>query len=984
MTLGPMNNKSLKDYQSPALRLPDSPALRLSGSPILRFPPSEPLRPKKTLQVVFGILHSSEAPMNTQRWHHLKALFDEALAQPPGQRAAFLEQTCDDDELRREALSLLAFYDDDPEFMEQPVRVDALRVVAEETTIEQAGRRIGPYRLLREIGQGGMGTVYLAERADGQFEQQVALKLVRQGGPRAERLRRLRHERQILASLQHPNIARLYDGGVTDDGVPFLVMEYVEGLPINQYCDQHRLSTTQRLRLFRTVCAAVQYAHQNLVVHRDLKPSNIFVAHTGRVKLLDFGIAKLLDEDHTAETLPMTRTGMRVMTPEYASPEQVRGEAITTASDVYALGIILFELLTGHRPYAVRGLRPSAVERVICRQDPPRPSTAVLRSPDTNQTGNQTGTTAPTATPEAVSQARNTQPERLRRRLEGDLDNIVLKALQKEPGRRYMSVAALSEDVRRHLEQLPVKARPDTVGYRISKFVRRHTAGFAATVLVVLALVGGIFATVYQARVAAAERDRAEHRFNDVRVLANKLLFDLHDAIRDLPGATPARQMLVSNALIYLDTLHQATTDDPSLQNELAEAYERVGEIQGDPHFPNLGDMDGATESYRKMLALREDLWKRDTTNADARHTLANSYGRLAVVLSWGGDNDQAITLSEHALALLAPLLKQHPDSLSLLHDAGRIRSELGWWLVWAGHLPEALAHLDEAETLLTPLAQRQPDNLDLQIDLWRVFNYQTDGTWFGGDYADALHLLENKALPHLQALNRRFPSNPRVRGSLHTCFNKTGIMQEKLERLDEALAAYQEALHLVEALAATDSTDRRLRASVANSQEAIGNVLLRMKRPDEALATLQTTLATRQSLYDEDPENAETGNKLALTRRALCNFHLKTDQLETALNHCEQATTLHEIVVDNDPKNAVGRENLATSYAFSARVHRAMARRIAPQETRRRHTQEAVALYDKSLAIINALKAEGIDWSWSIPIDTLVAERAALAEPPP
>ena len=849
------------------------------------------------------------------------------------------------------------------------------------------GRAIGPYRIERPLGQGGLGAVYLAVRTDEEFEQQVAIKLVRQGGPRQELLRRLRHERQILASLQHPNIARLYDGGVTDEGVPFLVMEYVEGLPIDRYCDQHRLTTTQRLHLFRTVCAAVQYAHQNLVVHRDLKPSNIFVAdaepvkaETGRVKLLDFGIAKILDEDSTAETLPMTRTGMRVMTPEYASPEQVRGEAITTASDVYALGIILYELLAGQRPYEVRGLTASAVERVICRQDPPRPSTAVLRPSEASQPD----TTLPMVTPEAVSQARSTQPERLRRRLEGDLDNIILKALQKESGRRYESVAALSEDVRRHLEQLPVEARPDTVGYRISKFVRRHTAGFAATMVVIIALLGGIFATVYQAQVAAAERDRAEHRFNDVRVLANKLLFDLHDAIRDLPGATPARQMLVSNALIYLDTLHQAAGNDPSLQVELAEAYERVGEIQGDPHFPNLGDMPGSAESYRKMLALREDLWQRDTTDAAAQHTLAAGYGRLAVVLSWGGDNDQAITLSERALALLAPLREQNPDDDALLHDTGRIRSELGWWLVWAGRLPEALAHLAEAESLLTPLAQRQPDNLDLQIDFWRVFNYQVDGTSFGGNTEDALHLLENKALPHLQTLNQRFPSNPRVRGSLHTCFNKTGAGHQKLGRLDQALAAYEMALGIVEALAVVDSTDRRLRASVANSQEAIGNLLLKMKRPEETLGALQTALATRQSLYDEDPENAETGNKLALTRRALCNFHLETGRPEIALNHCEQTVTLHETVVKNDPKNAVGRENLATSYAFSARVYRAMARRPAPQKTQRHHVQEALALYDKSLAIINGLKAEGIDWSWSIPLDTLVAERAALAAQAP
>lgn len=917
--------------------------------------------------------------MDTQRWRQLKALFDEALARPPGQRAAFLEQTCDDEELRREALSLLAFYDDDPDFLERPVHADALRLVAEETPSDQAGARIGPYQLVRELGRGGMGIVYLAERADGRFQQQVAVKLVRQSGLRDDLLGRLRHERQILASLQHPNIARLLDGGATDEGQPYLVMEYVEGAPIDQYGDHHRLSTSGRLRLFQTVCAAVHYAHQNLIVHRDLKPSNILVAENGQVKLLDFGIAKLLDENAT-EAVPMTRTGMRVMTPEYASPEQVRGEPITTASDVYALGVILYELLTGHRPYEVRNLTPTQIERVICEQEPPKPSTAILRTVEVEKDPGA----LPQRTPEGVSRARNTQPERLRRRLQGDLDNIVMKALRKEPARRYSSVEQFSEDLRRHLAQLPVVARPNTLGYRISKFVRRHMVGVAATVgatlLIVMTLLGGIIATTRQARVAAAERDRAEQRFNDVRTLANTLLFDLHDAIRDLPGATPARQMLVSNALIYLDTLNRVTSDDPSLRLELAEAYQRVGEVQGDPHFPNLGDMAGATESYRKALALREDLWKRDTTDEAAQHTLANSYGRLAVVLSWGGDNDQAITLSERALALLAPLSHKKPDDAGIQHDAGRIRSELGWWLIWAGQIPDGLKHLAVAEDLLEPLAERQPDNLDLHIDLWRVFNYQTDGTWFSSDLENALHLLENKALPHLQALENRYPTNPRVRGSLHTCFKKIGTVHEESGHLDEALAAYQTAFHIVESLATADSTDRRLLGSIASAQGAIGNVLLSMTRTDEAMVTLQAALATRQTLYDQDSENAEAGNTLANAFRSVCNTYLKTGRLEVALDHCQQAATIHKALVDNDPKNAIGRENLAVAYAYTARVHRAMARRLTPQETHRRHVQEALAWYDKSLAIVDALQAEGVSWAWTIHPDTLAAERATLA----
>ncbi|MFQ5572546.1 MAG: serine/threonine-protein kinase, partial [Rhodothermales bacterium] len=313
--------------------------------------------------------------MTSDRWLQIQAVFQEALEHEPPQRAAFLDEACrENPDLRAEVVALLEADAQAGTFLED---TPLPRPEAPEATPFE-GRQIGPYRLIHELGQGGMGAVYLAERTDGHFQQQVAIKLVRSDrGGRAIR-QRFRYERQILARLNHPNIARLYDGGVTDEGLPYLVMEYVDGLPIDTYCDTHRLSTRERLHLFHTVGTAVQYAHQNLVVHRDLKPSNILVTETGTVKLLDFGIAKLLDEEATqSDEVPLTRTGMRVMTPEYASPEQVRGEPITTAADVYALGVILYELLTGHRPYQIRGLSLGETERVICEEEPARPSTAV-------------------------------------------------------------------------------------------------------------------------------------------------------------------------------------------------------------------------------------------------------------------------------------------------------------------------------------------------------------------------------------------------------------------------------------------------------------------------------------------------------------------------------------------------------------------------------------------------------------------------------
>ena len=382
-----------------------------------------------------------------------------------------------------------------------------------------SGTRVGPYRIVREIGRGGMGTVYLAIRAGEEVRQRAAIKLVQQGGDSQSILHRFRHERQILASLDHPNIARFLDGGTTADGVPWLALDYVEGMPIDEYCDRHLLSTVDRLRLFRSVCSAVQHAHQNLVVHRDLKPSNILITADGTPKLLDFGIAKILNPGLSLHTVDPTIAGAQMMTPGYASPEQVRGETITTASDIYSLGVVLYELLTGHRPYQLSSLSPHEVARVVCEQEPVKPSTVVTRT----ATGEQ-GVASAAITPEVVGRKRSEPPAKLRRGLVGDLDNIVLMALRKDPQRRYASVEQFSADINRHLEGMPVVARTDTFGYRAQKFVGRNKLAVAAAALLLLTLAGGVVATSWQAHVARTERARAQQRFDDIRALGTVFL----------------------------------------------------------------------------------------------------------------------------------------------------------------------------------------------------------------------------------------------------------------------------------------------------------------------------------------------------------------------------------------------------------------------------------------------------------------------------
>lgn len=454
------------------------------------------------------------------------------------------------------------------------------------------GCRIGPYRLSRELGRGGMGTVYLGVRDDDAFQKRVAIKILERGMDTDAIVRRFRNERQILAGLEHPCIAGLLDGGSTPEGLPYFAMEYIEGQAIVDYCESRQLDTTARVKLFQSVCAAVQYAHQNLIVHRDIKPANVLVTTDGTPKLLDFGIAKLLDPELWGQTLAPTAAGLQLMTPEYASPEQVRGDAVTTATDVYSLGVLLYELLTGRLPYRLTSRAPADIVRAVCESVPMRPSTAVtqLAGVDPNVESPPSDGRPDTSSPRSGRERPRPDTDRLRRRLAGDLDNIVLKALSKEPSRRYASVDQFSEDLRRHLAGLPVIARKDTLGYRTAKFVRRNRAAVAAGAMTFAALIAGIVGTTWQARAAQRERLIAEQRFGDVRQLANSLLFEVHDAVRDLPGSTPARQLLVSKGLEYLDKLSRDAGDHPELQRELASAYLKVGDVQGRPFNPNLGD----------------------------------------------------------------------------------------------------------------------------------------------------------------------------------------------------------------------------------------------------------------------------------------------------------------------------------------------------------------------------------------------------------
>src|SRR5215470_11210703 len=455
--------------------------------------------------------------MNPERWRRIEELFRTVVDRPTAERDIYLTRICNgDEELRREVLSLLA-RDTSEDFIRDPIASAALAVTAESPD-DLTGRRIGPYRMIRLVGRGGMGAVYEAIRDDEQFQQQVALKIIRRGMDTDFVRDRFLRERQILASLDHPYIARLFDGGATPDGLPYFVMEFVAGEPITTYCHRHELSVNEKLKLFLKVCSAVQHAHQKLVVHRDLKPSNILITEdgaSGLPKLLDFGIAKLLSPD-LSQAQTRTETALRLMTPEYASPEQARGQAVATTTDVYSLGVVLYELLTERRPFEFRTYSSTEIERAFCDTEIEEPSKVVGRRTDA--------------------------PTRLARQLAGDLDNILLMAMRNEPERRYQSVEQFSEDIRRYLAGLPVVARKDTLGYRAGKFVRRHKGVVA--ILALLAILA-VAMTVQAARIAR-ERDRANQEEATAEAVTQSLvsMFEVADSGKAMGNVITARELL--------------------------------------------------------------------------------------------------------------------------------------------------------------------------------------------------------------------------------------------------------------------------------------------------------------------------------------------------------------------------------------------------------------------------------------------------------
>jgi non-specific serine/threonine protein kinase/serine/threonine-protein kinase len=825
-------------------------------------------------------------------WRRVKAVFQEAFERPPAEQAAIVDAACaGDPDLREAVLRLLRAHARAQGALDAAPLLDGTATGPVEERAASAPpppARIGPYRVVRVLGRGGMGTVYLAERDEPGLRKTVAVKVVRHGMGTDFVLRRFRTERQILAALEHPGIARLYDGGTTDEGLPFFVMEYVAGEDLLAYCDERRLPVEARLSLFVRVCEAVQYAHQALVVHRDLKPSNVLVTAEGQPKLLDFGIAKLLSPQLTGETLEETASLVRLMTPDYASPEQVRGDRVTTASDVYALGVILYELLSGHRPYRAKSGAALDVERAMFAGEVPPPSTALAR---TEQFERADGSSV-TITPADVSARRQAPTAKLRRRLRGDVDNVVLKAMSLEPAARYATAAELAEDISRHLGGFPVRARALRPTERAAKFLRRHRLAAAAAAAVLLSLVTGLGAAVRQARVAEAERRRAEARFQDVRRLANSVIYELHDAIGNLPGATPARRLLVTRALEYLDRLASEARDDRALQRELADAYRRVGDVQGGGLGANLGDTQGALASYLKALAIRRSLAAPPAPEAQDVVGLAVLEFDLGALLRTRGDAPGAEQSFASSVARLEALRAR--GELPEAHEGrlGGIYQRLAEVEAFQGKRAEALRHAQKAVSEAEAAARARPDGAAARATLAAAYYQLSTAMAAEGRYAEALDSARRSRALAESAL-RDNPLDAQQTRLLLFALNGEGNCLERLDAPGPARRVYERALAVAEDAWRRDPRDRWSQMGVAVAADALAGALLDR---DPAASERHYRRAARlaRAAVAEDPNYAFARLQLASAEWGLARALLSAKGRAAAAEACATLDRVH------------------------------------------------------------------------------------------
>jgi len=907
--------------------------------------------------------------MTIDRWNRIEEIFQGALERPSLERSAYVAQACGDDkELLSEIELLLANDKGGDTTLRSLVEADVQKL-AQASSPSEAGLQIGPYRLVRELDSGGMGIVYLAVRSDDQYFQIVAIKMIRKGLEWPSLVQRFRAERQILATLTHPNIGAILDGGETEDRRPYIVMEYVEGQPITLACESRGLSIPQRVELFRSVCSAVHYAHQKLVIHRDIKPSNVLVTPQGNVKLIDFGVSKPLAPELIPGELPKTESWQRLMTPDYASPEQLQGKELTTASDIYSLGVLLFELLTGSRPYSLGELSPAAAERLVCEQGIPKPS----------------------AVPEL--------PDRVRKEVAGDLDRIVCKAMDQDPSRRYLSAQHLEEDLLRFLEGRPVLARDPTPLYRLNKFLKRHRTASLMACATLIVLVGSVFFHRWQSRLA-------DRKVKQVATLADSAISDLTSKLEQAPASTETQAALFHSALGYLDQLRQSSGNDPHLLLELAKGYERVADLEGLPFVENLGNEEGAlhnyqealraaseahsllpgdestsalieayeklarmeassvsakndpkaADHYQQCLPLARAFWQQNPTDPVRKRLLASNYLGLASVEDDEMEPDKTLKYLRMALQTVGEDLTGEADHDMMLP---RLYVLIGRELSHLGVLEEALVNFRKSVTVAETLARRTPP--PKQAQRWLFAVYESIIAPLAGEemlnVGDSIQAqaYARKALTIAEKLAASDNKNAQARSDLSFAYFGMGNAF-RLTQPATAAAWYRKSISLTNEMSPRSEAEYLL----WTREQWLADALLKKEQATERLHLLQEANTLRQKLANIDPDVTE---HRYFTLRLYCRLsdaELALNDLAKARQYADLSLTLLNAFSPTSPNLEIQRD-VGLCYETMGNVQRqiALSRFVSPAE---RHAAMADAhqWYQKSAGVWDEWKRRG------------------------
>jgi serine/threonine protein kinase/tetratricopeptide (TPR) repeat protein len=840
--------------------------------------------------------------MTPERWEQIRDVLEKALELAPEQRSAFLDGACSSDpSLRNEVEVLLASSANvPPGFLQSSAMAEMigaeLESIGSATALEEGQEFAQRFRLIRKLGEGGMGQVWLAEQTF-PVRRQVALKMIKAGMYDEAVVERFQSERQSLAIMEHPAIAKVFDAGTTPQGQPYFVMEYVPGLPITEYCDQKKLTIRGRLELFIEACEGVQHAHQKAIIHRDLKPANILVVELdGKPvpRIIDFGLAKAVTHPIAGDAFK-TQFGNLVGTPGYMSPEQADANVldIDTRTDVYSLGVVLYVLLAGRGPFESKQSQKQQIDellRKLCDDEPPRPSMRV--SGDCHSSS-------------AIAEARSTEPRQLTRMLRGDLDWITMKALEKDRNRRYGAPSDLAADIHRYLNHEPVLARPASAAYRSGKFVKRHKFALAVASVFALMVLAGTVAIVRESLIARMQEARAERRFESLRKLTDSMLFEFHDSIENLPGSTAARELVVSRALEYLQQIEAEANDDPATLRDLAAAYERIGRIRAEenhPHLGGAGSLIEAKQMYEKALGIRQKLAATHPGDTSLQVDLLETMTLVGSIHYLLGDLDGAAELGRQRLKIEEQLRASH-DSEKLEHEIANTLEVNGFFEIWLGDYDSALDDERRALTMNEAFLRADPTSAPNQGRVMVSHNWIAMALKFDRQFAAAV----NEYRQSIQIAEQLAVQEPNNTGPQIALAGENEELCKSLAyagSFSEARSNCQKSIAMNESLVKADNNNVQAVADLASSNLTMELALYLMHSRREALVFVERSDSMFRAVAVRDPDPLSNGMVHAVALLYAGRIEASLNYPEPASKNLAEAQALLEQLAKRSPKH--------------------------------------------------------------------------------